>query len=93
MMKNNALKIDENDNVAIATQSIMKGDQIVVSGESLCKAVEDVELGHKVALMPIAAGENVLRYGEPIVQATRDIGRGEWVHVHNTQPIPGDLKE
>ena len=93
MMKNNALKIDESDNVAIATQFINKGDQIVVSGESLCKAVEDVELGHKAALVPIAAGENVLRYGEPIVQATRDIGRGEWVHVHNTQPIPGDLKE
>ena len=92
-MKNNALKIDESDNVAIATQFINKGDQIVVSGESLCKAVEDVELGHKAALVPIAAGENVLRYGEPIVQATRDIGRGEWVHVHNTQPIPGDLKE
>ena len=92
-MKSNALKIDESDNVAVATQSIMKGDQIVVSGESLCKAVEDVELGHKVALMPIVAGENVLRYGEPIVLATRDIGRGEWVHVHNTQPIPGDLKE
>lgn len=92
-MKSNALKIDESDNVAIATQSIKKGDQIVVSGKTLCKAVEDVELGHKVALVPIVAGKNVLRYGEPIVQATREIGRGEWVHVHNTQPIPGDLKE
>ena len=92
-MKSNALKIDESDNVAIATQSIKRGDQIVVSGEALCKAVEHVELGHKVALVPIVAGENVLRYGETIVQATRDIVRGEWVHVHNTQPIPGDLKE
>jgi hypothetical protein len=30
----------------------------------------------------------VIRYGEPIVRATREIGKGEWVHVHNTQPIP-----
>ncbi len=63
-MKSNALKIDKSDNVAIATQSIKKGDQVVVSGEILCKAVEDIEMG-----------------------------QGEWVHVHNTQPIPGDLKE
>lgn len=92
-MKSNALRIDDNDNVAIATQSIKKGDLVIVSGEALFEAAEDIEPGHKVALAPIVSGENVLRYGEPIVQATRDIGRGEWVHVHNTQPVPGDLKQ
>jgi hypothetical protein len=64
-----------------------------VNGEQLFEAAEDIELGHKIALVPIATGEKVFRYGEPIVQATRAIGRGEWVHVHNTQPVPGDLKE
>lgn len=92
-MKSNALRIDDNDNVAIATQSIKKGDLVIVSGEALFEAAEDIEPGHKVALVPIVTGENVFRYGEPIVQATRDIGRGEWVHVHNTQPVPGDLKQ
>ncbi len=92
-MKSNALKVSENDNVAIAAQPIGKGDQVVVNGEQLFEAAEDIELGHKIALVPIATGEKVFRYGEPIVQATRAIGRGEWVHVHNTQPVPGDLKE
>lgn len=92
-MKSNALKVSENDNVAIAAQLIGKGDQVVVNGEQLFEAAEDIELGHKIALVPIATGEKVFRYGEPIVQATRAIGRGEWVHVHNTQPVPGDLKE
>jgi len=92
-MESNALKINENDNVAIAAQLIGKGDEVIVNGERLFEAAEDIELGHKIALVPIAAGEKVFRYGEPIVQSTRAIGRGEWVHVHNTQPVPGDLKE
>ena len=92
-MQNNALRIDENDNVAIAAQPINKGGAVIINGERLFEAVDDIEPGHKVALAPIAAGDKVFRYGEPIVQTTRPIERGEWVHVHNTQPIPGDLKE
>jgi altronate hydrolase len=92
-LQNNALRIDENDNVAIATRPIGKGGPVIINSQRLFEAVDDVEAGHKVALVPIAAGENVFRYGEPIVQATRAIERGEWVHVHNTQPIPGDLKK
>jgi altronate hydrolase len=92
-MKSNALKIDEHDNVVIATQPVAKGEAVIVSGERIFDAAEDVDAGHKIALKEILMGENVFRYGEPIVQATRPIKQGEWVHVHNTQPIPGDLKE
>lgn len=90
-MKNNSLKINEKDNVVIATHDIEKGAAVVVEGERLFDTVKDVEAGHKIALAPIAEGEKVYRYGEPIVEATRSIQKGEWVHVHNTQPIPGDL--
>ncbi len=92
-MENNALKIHENDNVAIAMQNMRKGEQVVVNGTPLCEALEDVEAGHKIALVSLGSGETVYRYGEPIVETTRDIQRGEWVHVHNTQPIPGDLEK
>lgn len=92
-MRSNALKTAESDNVAVAIQRIPKGAPVVVGGEALVEAAEDIDLGHKVALVPLASGSIVIRYGEPIVQATRDIPRGGWVHVHNTQPVPGDLKE
>jgi hypothetical protein len=92
-LKNNALKIHEDDTVAIATHPIKKGEPVVVNGKRLFEAAEDIEAGHKIALVPIAAGKTVFRYGEPIVESTRAIGPGEWVHVHNTQPIKGDLKE
>ena len=39
--------------------------------------------GHKYALRPIAAGENVIKYGQPIGHATRPIAAGEHVHTHN----------
>lgn len=92
-MKSNALKTDSRDNVVITTQPIGKGDPVVVNGEAVCHAVDDIALGHKVALAPVSSGDAVVRYGEPIVEATRDIGPGEWVHVHNTRPLPGDLRE
>jgi len=92
-LKNNALKINDKDNVAIATRKMEKGAAVVINGERLFEAAEEIEAGHKIALTPLDAGEKVFRYGEPIVEATRAISRGQWVHVHNTQPISGDLKE
>jgi len=90
---NNAVKIHENDNVVIATRNIGSGEAVVVDGKKLLDAAEDVEAGHKIALTSIGVGEVVYRYGEPIVEATEAITKGQWVHVHNTQPIPGDLGE
>ena len=92
-MNNNALKISENDNVAIAMHNVAKGEAVVVDGQEILNAVEDIEAGHKIALAAIEAGVNVYRYGEPIVETTRAVEPGEWVHVHNTQPIKGDLEE
>ena len=42
-----------------------------------------VPAGHKYALRSIGAGEYVVKYGEVIGRATRDIAEGEWVHTHN----------
>lgn len=61
------LQINPADNVAV----------ILVDGDAVAPR------GHKVALRPIAAGEEVIKYGFPIGRATRDIAEGEWVHSHN----------
>ena len=47
--------------------------------------VEVRENGHKYALCPIKAGENVIKYGSPIGHATSDIAVGEHVHTHNVK--------
>ena len=41
------------------------------------------ETGHKYAICDIMAGENVIKYGNPIGHATCDIKAGEHVHTHN----------
>jgi len=86
-MKNNAIKVNDKDNVAVATQIILKGSPVVVDGQELLTAIEDIPLGHKIALLSFSKGENVIRYSEPIVETTQEIPAGTWVHVHNTQPI------
>jgi altronate hydrolase len=86
-MDSNALKVNPRDNVVIAIRQISKGEDVVVDGVKLLEADEDIAASHKIALTGIKAGGNVIRYGEPIVQARDDIRRGQWVHVHNTQPI------
>ena len=55
--------------------------------------VEVRENGHKYALVPIKAGENVIKYGSPIGHATEDIGAGAHVHTHNLKTnLSGNLE-
>ena len=50
----------------------------------------NLENGHKYALFDIKAGENVIKYGNPIGHATDDIKKGEHVHTHNVKTALGD---
>lgn len=52
--------------------------------------VEPIELGHKVALVDIAEGAAIVKYGVTIGIATRPIRRGEWVHLHNCRSAYDD---
>ena len=58
--------------------------------EVLLKPHGDVPAGHKLALRDIKAGEKIVKYGFPIGVATKDIAKGEWVHVHNVRTALGE---
>ena len=47
------------------------------------KALDAIPIGHKVALLNIANGETIMKYGHSIGKAVSDIGKGHHVHVHN----------
>jgi altronate hydrolase len=55
--------------------------------------VEVRQDGHKYAIQPIKAGENVVKYGMPIGHATCDIALGDHVHVHNVSTNLGECLE
>jgi altronate hydrolase len=45
----------------------------------------EIPAGHKFALCDIKSGENIIKYGQIIGKATKDINQGEWVHTHNVK--------
>ncbi len=82
----NAMIIDSKDNVVIAIEAIQKGEDIiyVCNGETLrFPALEDITIYHKAACQNIPEGKSVSKYGQHIGIATRDIKKGEHIHVHN----------
>lgn len=75
-----AIQLHANDNVMIARHGISAGETL---GEPGITARSDITAGHKIATQPIASGEPVLRYGQVIGFASRDIDPGAHVHMHN----------
>ena len=76
------IRITERDNVAVALHAAAKGETLK-AGDAVVTAREDIPQGHKIALVPIAAGDAVVKYGFPIGHATEPVEAGSWVHTHN----------
>lgn len=81
-MTSNAIRIHPKDTVAVALAQIAKGGNTMGLDQEV-RAAEDIPQGHKLAIVPIRAGEAVIKYGCPIGIATRDICPGEHVHTHS----------
>ncbi len=84
--------INPKDNVATTLKDLKKGQSITIDvGDKTLDIVSlnTTPFGHKIALRKIAKGENVLKYGEVIGRATRDIKSGEHVHIHNVESKRG----
>lgn len=86
------IRINEKDNVAIALTPLSAGEVVDIGQPSQFKVVlrEDIPQGHKLALREIAAGENIIKYGNPIGGATEHIPAGSWVHTHNVRTNLGE---
>jgi len=75
------VRIHPDDNVAVAVDALASGDTFII--DKTREAHTDVPAGHKIALLPIAVGDPVIKYGFPIGRATANIEAGDWVHSHN----------
>ncbi len=81
---NPLLRLSSRDNVAVARANLNAGDNLTFEGAAL-PLLNNVSMGHKVAVQEIPEGANVYKYGEDIGTARRFIPRGEWVHTHNVR--------
>ena len=59
---------------------VMKEDQTVK-----IKILNDIPIGHKVALQDYATGDTVIKYSTDIGKVVAPIKKGEHLHVHNVK--------
>lgn len=90
-MKADAILLNAKDNVVTVVNGADEGQEIFYfKGSSLCsiKTVEKIPPCHKIAIVPIAKGDYIIKYGEIIGGAQQDIGAGCWVSHLNIESLP-----
>ena len=82
---------DEKDNVAVVVIDktsknqeciawIMENDKTIK-----IKSMNEIPLGHKIALQNFKEGDTILKYGHDIGKVVASIKKGSHVHVHNVK--------
>lgn len=92
----NFLRIHDNDNVAVAIETLEKGAKITISdnkGDICVTAIEEIPAGHKIALQDMPEGTPVIKYGFRIGFTKEPVAKGAWIHTHNLKTGLGDLLE
>lgn len=89
-MAGKLFQIQPQDNAAVALADIAAGETVTLGGISYT-AQTVIPAGHKMAIRPIRAGEDVLKYGFPIGTARRDVAVGEHLHTDTVKSKLGDL--
>ncbi len=87
-----ALMMHSKDNVATVLEDIAPEQNLEIEGNektSTITATEAIPFGHKIALRKIRSNAKVLKYGEVIGTATKEIPVGSHVHVHNIKSTRG----
>jgi hypothetical protein len=89
------VRLGPSDNVVVLVRHVDAGDRFAgLDGEQWVMSVH-LDVGNKLAAVPIAVGEQVVKLGVPIGTATEAIKPGAHVHSHNLRSnyIPLDLEE
>ena len=80
---------DEKDSVGVVVIEGVKAGQdltgwIMNQDKTITvKALNEIPIGHKLALREIPSGATVIKYGHDIGRAVANINAGEHAHVHN----------
>lgn len=83
---------EPDDDVGVAVRDLKKGESVgavTLEGKFVTdiKLIDDVPLGHKVAMKDIAKNKEVIEYGRAIGAASQAAKRGAHVHTHNLKTL------
>ena len=89
-MKHGALMHTPDDDVAVVVEDVAKGASVgavTLEGDNVAtvEAVDEIPLGHKIAVRDLAEGQDVIKYGRSIGAASQPIAAGAHVHTHNVK--------
>ncbi len=70
------------DNVLVCIRPLKKNQKVEIEGEILDLQF-DLNVGHKVCMIPIAKDQKIIKHGVSIGSALININKGEHVHTHN----------
>ncbi len=77
------IRLHADDNIAVAARSVPVGTAVGDDYAAGLVTLEPIEMGHKVALQTIEAGQPIRKFGQKIGFAQTTIPAGSWVHTHN----------
>ena len=91
-MAHGILLHESNDDVGVAVRDLKKGESVgavTLEGKFVAdvKLVDDVPLGHKVAMRDLAKSHQVIEYGRVIGASSQAAKRGAHVHTHNLKTL------
>ena len=58
---------------------------LFVGNHSNIQSMDEIPLGHKIAMTDLNEGDTILKYGHDIGKVVKSIKKGEHVHVHNVK--------
>ena len=90
------VRIAFEDNVATVLDDVAAGETVEIlerdGSRFALEVTESIPFGHKVAVEPIDARQEVTKYGASIGIATKPAARGQYVHTHNLVSKRGKAK-
>lgn len=86
------IKIHPLDNVAVALCDLQQ-HQVLELDDRQVTLQQPVARGHKIAIQPIASGQDIIKYGLPIGHALVDIVAGEYIHSQNIKTNLNDIDD
>jgi (2R)-sulfolactate sulfo-lyase subunit alpha len=91
-MAHGILLHEADDDVGVAVRDLTKGESVgavTLEGKFVAdvKLVDDVPLGHKVAMRDLVKNKDVMEYGRTIGAASQAAKCGAHVHTHNLKTL------
>ena len=86
-----AIVLNSGDNVATLIDGAQAGERCTLQGQAGGEVVlrQAVPFGHKVCIRATRAGGDIVKYGQVIGKAAKDLAAGDHAHVHNIESARG----